>query len=754
MKKTLFFILAAALVLAVSCNKSESGEAGYKSLAVTVGTGAQYAPAWKAGDAISVNGTASKPLAAGVAAGKPAQFKVPEEVAAPYNVIYPASSVSGAGQVTIPSMQSYSEDHFDSEASIMTGYSATENISLKLACAGVKVSIARAGEEAISQIYLFSKGEEALAGEFKADCNAGTLTYVSGASSVVIMSSVAFDEMGKIKAVFAIPAGTYQKGFSIIAAANDGSSIGKSEYGGTGVTIQAGNVLEIPEISFTPVPKTFSGGEGTEERPYLIGKAADLVALSALCSDMETNPEYHSAFYKQNTDIDMTGVDFASICSEFDDATAFAGVYDGAGHKISNLSIISDAPNQGLFGCARGAKIKNVILDKCSVAGSSRLGAIAGAAWKGTEILDCKVMNSNVRCESKDQVGGIVGHIEESSVRGCEVTGSTIKADANYSAGAIAGETGNASIISGCSVSACDIFAVQCAGGIAGKTLGGQIQNCVVKGGTKINTTERSAGGIGGGVSTKTEKTVSDLVIDNCLVTEGTFIKSLYYSGGIVGYVYPGDNMKFRIRNCGVENSDVCTKTDDGSAHKGDCCIGGMIGWLRNSSGSSDVKILNNYIYFAEGGCKVDEEGISNLAIAGVVGYISNSATSRLEISGNCTDLAKVDIVVAGKAYSGEDPAASKIGSVYGHCAHDYNKMNVSRNYWVNDTGILTVGHSGLTNVVIEENEGFTTSVFQNGTTVVGKLNAFAAEYRSEFEEEELNDWTIKDNRPVLIFKF
>lgn len=748
MKKSLFFILAASLLMAVSCNKKADPEPEkFKTLSVTAETEAQLAVAWKSGDVISVNGTFSEALADDVEAGAPAQFKIAKDVAAPYNVIYPP--VPG-DKVTIPSMQKYSAGRYDPAAAILIGYATGESVVVKHACAFLKVNVARAEEEVIDKLSLTAVGEEALSGVFQADCSAGTLTYVSGASKVDTISSVAFDEAGKIQAVFVIPAGTYQSGFSIMAIDAEGEEIGTSEFSETGITLQAGKMVDVPEITFTPASKKFSGGEGTEAKPYIIGKAEDLVELSNLCNDVATNPEYHAAFYKQSKDIDLAGVDFKAICSAYKDATAFAGVYDGCGHKVSNIVINGELDTQGLFGYIRGGKIKNVTMENCSITGTKRLGVLVGTAWLKSEVSGCKVINSTVHSASSNLVGGIVGYCNGSTVSDCEAVGCTLSSDADYAVGAIVGELYNNGTITGCTTSGCTVSAVQCAGGIAGRAYGGLISKCEVKGKTTITTTERAAGGITGGISAKSTVTSEDLVIDNCLVSGGTSVKAQYYSGGIAGYIYPGAGLKVKIMNCGLEDSFVGTKMDDGSGHKGDCCIGGIVGWVRNSSANSEFKILNNYIYYAEGGCRVDEEGITNLAIAGVVGYISNSATSTLEIGGNCTDIAKSDIVVAGKPYSGEDPEASKIGAVYGHCAHNYNTMNFSKNYWVNDTGILSIGHGGLTNVVIADNEGFTTPAFTDGATVVAKLNAFATGYTGE----TLNAWTVKNNRPVLVFNF
>ncbi|MBR0300139.1 MAG: hypothetical protein IJQ93_07475, partial [Bacteroidales bacterium] len=67
---------------------------------------------WSEGDAISVNGVASAPLAAEEAGGSSASFTV-VGVTAPYNAVYPA------GATEIPTSQLYVEGSYDPSAFLM-----------------------------------------------------------------------------------------------------------------------------------------------------------------------------------------------------------------------------------------------------------------------------------------------------------------------------------------------------------------------------------------------------------------------------------------------------------------------------------------------------------------------------------------------------------------------------------------------------------------------------------------------------------
>jgi len=95
-------------------------------------------------------------------------------------------------------------------------------------------------------------------------------------------------------------------------------------------------------------------GSGTEESPYLIYDANDLLALGA-------DPNYYSAHFKLMADIDLAGLTFttAIIAPDTDNSswgfqgTPFTGVFDGNDYKITNLTINTNGVADdyiGLFG--------------------------------------------------------------------------------------------------------------------------------------------------------------------------------------------------------------------------------------------------------------------------------------------------------------------------------------------------------------------------------------------------------------------
>ena len=557
---------------------------------------------------------------------------------------------------------------------------------------------------------------------------------------------------------FTLPEGSLSEGFVLRAVVDDGTerqlSSSKSNTIVRGnVTIMQENTMpatvytpDSPELPEPEDPAVFSGGKGSVEEPYLISKTQDILELASLCNNTETNPKYHAAHYLMTCDIDMKDIDFTTICFDYDfDAGAFAGCFDGGNHKISNLSAKPvDSGPCGLFGYCRGAVVKNIKMENVKVNGISKVGAIAGTAWGASAFTNCHVTGAVINSANKDMIGGIVGYLNASSVNNCTVTSSRISSDSHNSVGGIAGFMKKMSSISDCMVSSCEISGLRFVGGIIGRTVGGRVLNCVVSDATKISSSERAAGGIGGG----DDGTSDDIHIDNCLIDGSSVVKSKFYSGGIVGYIYNGEKLNVTISNCGVEDVYILTVTDDSSGGdgSGDCCTGGIIGWLRNSKPNSTFRLVNNFCYPAEKGFEVERNVIAP-SIGGIVGFVSNNGASSVVIAACCTDFERKDLVIAGKVFKeGEELTDSdKVGAIYGKNNQD-NQISYTDNCWINDTGLAKIGHGGLSNVVFEANEGYSSPVFLDGTSVSGKLNAFVEKYK----EIPLKSWIIRDSRPVL----
>ena len=223
-----------------------------------------------------------------------------------------------------------------------------------------------------------------------------------------------------------------------------GAIVTASSYSGT-VTVQSGvtytqkdlttNYTENIDVSslngITLLPTTCfgiaSGNEGSQGKPYTITSPEELQLLAIVVNEENT---FSSKYIQVTNNIDMYGIDFSPI--GFKTGTKFCGNFDGGGYIISNLyiNINIDATCIGLFGFvnANNATVQNITI-------------------------------SNATINGDEYVGGIVGSLDNGSIKNCCVINSKITSTAspyNY-CGAIAGNRGNSTILannyySGCTV--------------------------------------------------------------------------------------------------------------------------------------------------------------------------------------------------------------------------------------------------------------------------------------------------------------
>lgn len=155
-------------------------------------------------------------------------------------------------------------------------------------------------------------------------------------------------------------------------------------------------------------------GEGTEESPYQIGTAQQLMDFAAL-----VNAGNNGAYAVLTADIDMSSQSWAGISGN----GSYTGVFDGKGYTISNLT-----GTEGLFvnnaGTVKNVWLKNVSLTK----EGGNLGAVVGMNT-GT-VFNCVSSGSITGTGSEAySIGGLVGHNNGGTLSGsassCTVRGST-----------------------------------------------------------------------------------------------------------------------------------------------------------------------------------------------------------------------------------------------------------------------------------------------------------------------------------------
>lgn len=184
--------------------------------------------------------------------------------------------------------------------------------------------------------------------------------------------------------------------------------------------------------------------------------------LAAIANDL-------SGSYVLAADIDLSGIEWSPIGAFMsagdspeeqeipDDALAFTGTFDGAGHTISNLTI--SAPEGfavGLFGCIANAQVGNFTLENAAVDGMVMAGDAVGYAFNST-VHDVVLKNGKVTAHTGEMsgegmYGGIVAAGMGGVIKNCAAQAEIILPDDTANAGIVGGGLEMTSVI-GCTAS-------------------------------------------------------------------------------------------------------------------------------------------------------------------------------------------------------------------------------------------------------------------------------------------------------------
>ena len=387
MKHLLYFM---ALALAVGCTESFDTElvppqdlpndAGRYSIAVDMapvsrvamedknGDG-NYPLHWQAGDQIIINGTSvSDPLSPLFDGEKSAIFTTDHAPEYPLTIIYPGSMLSDEGKIMIPSEQTLLQERLANGNGVIIGYTvdAQDPLVVKHACAYIKVSLR--GSASLKKVVLLATAGERLSGQFTyngehlaiagvAPAQKGTSDEiqrtVDGVNNFAPVESCSYVDIAANKMlstepldfVFAIPAGTYAKGFTMIAVDYSGNAMRRTLYGDSGTTLAAGSILNMPTLDYVA------------EKPHGIYSASDWISFAT-----DTNHSAWSADGKNinlYADIDLSGYESVPIASIDHGYTL-----NGNNHTISGINETCDTKYGGLLFSYidRGAKVKNLTL--------------------------------------------------------------------------------------------------------------------------------------------------------------------------------------------------------------------------------------------------------------------------------------------------------------------------------------------------------------------------------------------------------
>ena len=357
--------------------------------------GDKYQVLWAAGDKIAVNGTASEAVAEQYVGQSAAEFTV-ANVTAPYSVIYPAEAIDKNGQLNLPTFQTYAAGSFASGAAVMAGYATENNVAMKHLLSIVKLTIAQGSEAtaAFNAISVTALDGRAISGVFDVDYQAAQIAPAAGKDIVTITNVPIAD--GKAVVYVAIPAGEYTKGLEVEVVGSDFSTMTRTAYTATGITLGGGYLVNMPELTFA--------GKATEDIVITTAEQLQTLRETTLASE-----NTFKGTIKLGCDIDMTGI-------VTDGVQAY--LYEGATFDGQGFAIVNWETQAALIGQNFGT-VKNVVIDNSckvtfdmsntdantphAVVVAENLGVVSGC-----------VNNANITVEAGDvtknrYVGSIVG---------------------------------------------------------------------------------------------------------------------------------------------------------------------------------------------------------------------------------------------------------------------------------------------------------------------------------------------------------
>ncbi len=335
-------------------------------------------------------------------------------------------------------------------------------------------------------------------------------------------------------------------------------------------TVGGGEVVIVPVTnqydardSFTmyEVWQDFVTPDGT--KPVLISTPDDLVMFSEYVRGRGVTA---GITFRLTNDIDMSAVEsFLPIGWLATHKVPFSGIFDGAEHTISNLTINQPCMNYvGLFGYVNGGTITRLTLDNASVLGVNYVGGLVGRMTKGT--INGVAFNGTVTGEgvwrqknTASHIGGLIGQVDSSTVKNCEIN-ATVDAYAS-------GKNALSHVLSSNGTNAASYV-----GGVVGEvyyewgnTTRSTLDNIIFNGDVTAHKAYDGLGAkyIGGFAGYVVNATMTNITI-NGDVTGGTYV------GGLLGYI--------THTNAWVASS--CKNNSVIGAVTGNDYVGGLAGFI------------------------------------------------------------------------------------------------------------------------------------------------------------------------------
>lgn len=225
---------------------------------------------------------------------------------------------------------------------------------------------------------------------------------------------------------YLLPEGAYTYTVKAKGYAKDGGELNVTKNETIRVTL-------TPSTAWDGAEREQPDGSGTQVAPYQIGSGAELAWLA----NAVNNASGVTKLYVELTDdIDLGNQPWTPIGKDFHE---FSGVFDGKGHVVEGLKV-SNVADAGLFGVAKGAAIKNLVVRGSVTGTGNAAGILAKAKNEACTIENC---GNEAAVYGVDNAAGILArnnyYNSGTAIVGCYNTGGITVTKSGGYAGGIAG---------------------------------------------------------------------------------------------------------------------------------------------------------------------------------------------------------------------------------------------------------------------------------------------------------------------------
>ncbi len=579
---------------------------------------------WSAGDKLVINRRIQTLEIGEEFNGKDtAEFGLTEEnlaqVTYPITLLYPATSKTSSSlkHFYINTDQEYLQGHLSNGYGVLMGKAEKEGdaISMKHMCGYMRVSLT--GSATVKKVMLRTVGHEPISGYFKHNETTSEIGMTSYTASgladgyynspvISINCTEGITLSGEATDFyFALPAGTYSKGF-VLHILDSNNKQHRVKVYGSGKTIEAGVMLKMPPlaVSCTKDWGIFDGNElasfgrtlaknvwlGVDETTIYLRN--DINMENETFTDLPED-SYHRAFITFRADAGYKNDKITCIDGKKNDTENYI---------IYNLSKETDTDGGLLFArIPENLTVQNITLGKTAddpTTDANEADCIFTLNPSETDYTYTGVFSYVV-------VGTVKNCVNNASVVGAATTCSGLKlgifsGSSDSCTGTIDGCINNGSIIMDATNGKTENYVA----GIAGINYS-IIKNCINNGTIKVTGSGAKNGiNIAGIVGCSIEnKEITNCRNNGAISITGATTK--VYAGGVTGYA------KSSISGC--SNYGTVTTTNTGS----ELYLGGILGYLESDGG---ISACTNY----STGTVISNNPAATPYVGGVLGYADN----------------------------------------------------------------------------------------------------------------------------------